>query len=159
MAGFARTDFAAELIASDAAWRIAPTQRAAPDVANPDSRATTHIDYFHCRAALAATSLTVSVATAREPVNYLMTISMRAFRIDAVRGAAATPRLVVPPISQQTAPRALRYRICSPTSVAMVLAYHGIDASLAPSCASVCMNHRAFSGYGRWRFERPPTRA
>ena len=131
LSGHCRSDFAAQLVASDVAWRIAPTQRAALEAGTTDPRATTHIDLFHCRADLAATSLTVSVATAREPVDYLMGVSTRAFRIAPVPGASVTPRLVVPPISQMTAPRALRYRICSPTCIAMVLAYHGIDASLA----------------------------
>ena len=126
-----RSDFAAELVASDVAWRIAPTQRAALEVGATDARATTHIDLFHSRADLTAASLTVSVATVHEPVDYLMGVSTRAFRIAPVPGSSVTLRLVVPPISQMTAPRALRYRICSPTCIAMMLAYHGIDASLA----------------------------
>jgi uncharacterized protein YvpB len=131
LSGHSRCDFAAELLAADAAWRIAPTQRAPLEAAATDARATTHIDLFHCRADLPAASLTVSVATVREPADYLMGVSTRPFRVTPVPGSAVTPRLVVPPISQMTAPRALRYRICSPTCVAMVLAYHGIDASLA----------------------------
>jgi hypothetical protein len=124
-----RSDFAATLVAEDAAWRIAPTQRTKPESNNADPRATTHIDYFHCRAPLPAASIEISVA--RDPIDYLLTVSTRSFRVAANPGNAVTQRLVVPPISQLTAPTALRYRICSPTSIAMVLAYHGIDASLA----------------------------
>ena len=84
-------DFAAQLVAADAAWRIAPTQRAALESGTTDPRATTHIDYFHCRADLAATSLTVSVATALEPVEYLMGVSARAFRVATGPGHRNAP--------------------------------------------------------------------
>jgi hypothetical protein len=141
-----RSDFAATLIAADATWRIAPTQRTAPESNNVDPRATTHIDYFHCRAPLAAASLTLSVA--REPVDYLLTVSTRAFGIAATPGISVTQRLVVPPISQLTAPRALRYRICSPTSIAMVLAYHGIDVSLASAVREAL--HEPSGLFGVW---------
>ncbi len=131
LAGVPKSDFGVELVVNDAAWRLAPTTRTAPAVASIDPRATTHIDYFHCRADLVTPSITVSVASPSEPTDYLMTLSCRESRTTPHSGAAVTPRLVVPPISQMTAPRALRYRICSPTCIAMVLAYYGIDRSLA----------------------------
>lgn len=148
LAGLPGCDFAVELVAPDAAWRIAPTQRTALETAGTDPRATTHIDYFRCRADLEAASLTLSVAAAQEPTDYLMAVSVREFRFAAVPGSAVTRRLVVPPISQMTAPRALRYRICSPTCVAMVLAYHGVDASLA-AVVRECL-HEPSGLFGVW---------
>jgi hypothetical protein len=148
LAGRPGCDFAAQLVAAGSAWRIAPTRRSAADSADPDPRATTHIDYFHGRADLIAPSLTVSVATPREPVDYLIEVSTREFRIAPDRGTAITRRLVVPPISQMTAPRALRYRICSPTCIAMALAYFGIDAPLA-AVVRDCL-HEPSGLFGVW---------
>jgi len=146
--GAPHSDFAAELVAADTAWRIAPTQRSALETTGSDPRATTHIDYFHCRADLAAASLTLAVAAACEPADYLVSVSVRQFRITAAPGASITRRLVVPPISQLTAPRALRYRICSPTCIAMVLAFHGIDAPLA-AVVRECL-HEPSGLFGVW---------
>jgi peptidase C39-like protein len=146
--GQPHSDFAAELVAADAAWRIAPTQRTALEANGTDPRATTHIDYFHCRADVAAVSLMLSTAAAQEPADYLISVSTREFRIAAAAGSAVTRRLVVPPISQMTAPRALRYRICSPTCIAMVLAYHGIDAPLA-AVVRECL-HEPSGLFGVW---------
>ena len=124
-------DFSVELASGHAAWRLSPTATTMPDAPPPDPRATTHIDYFHCRADLAAPTLTVLVATAAMPQDYLLTVTTRPFCIAPDPGTAISRRLVVPPISQLSAPRALRYRICSPTSVAMVLDYHGRKPALA----------------------------
>jgi Peptidase_C39 like family len=146
--GIPKCDFAVELVMNDTAWRIAPTSRSGAATSNPDPRATTHIDYFHCRADLTGPSLTISVASQREPANYVMTISRREFRSAAHPGAAITPRLVVPPISQMTAPRALRYRICSPTCIAMVLAYYSVEGSLAGAVRD-CL-HEPSGLFGVW---------
>jgi hypothetical protein len=142
------TDFSVELSQGDAAWRLTPTSRVASDAAPADPRVTTHIDYFHCRADLDTPTLTVSVATAQMPQHYLLTVSCREFGRTPASGATTTRRIVVPPISQMTAPRMLRYRICSPTSVLMVLNYHGIDASLA-DVARDCL-HRPSGMFGVW---------
>lgn len=125
------TDFSVELASQHAAWRLSLTATATPDAPPPDPRATTHIDYFHCRADLHAPTLTVLVATPSMPQDYLLTVAIRPFRVAPDSGTSISRRLVVPPISQLSAPRALRYRICSPTSVAMVLDYHGRQPSLA----------------------------
>jgi len=45
--------------------------------------------------------------------------------------------LAVPPRSQQDAPPALAPRVCSPTSVAMVLAHHGLEVPLEELCAAI----------------------
>jgi uncharacterized protein YvpB len=96
-----------------------------------DPRVTTHIDYFQCRAPLRAPQLTVTVASERAPDRYLITVAARAYRRIPAAGVAVTPRLIVPAISQLTAPPAIRHRICSPTCVTMALGYHGRYATLA----------------------------
>jgi uncharacterized protein YvpB len=142
------TDFSVELASGPAAWRLAPTAVATPDSPPPDPRATTHIDYFHCRADLHASTLTVLVATPAIPQDYLLTVAIRPFRIAPDPGTSISRRLVVPPISQLSAPRALRYRICSPTSVAMVLDYHGRRPSLG-RVARDCL-HAPSGLFGVW---------
>ena len=56
--------------------------------------------------------------------------------------------LEVPAISQRSAPPELAPRICSPTSVAMVLAYHGVDAPLEELAASIYDADHDI--YGNW---------
>jgi len=124
-------DFAVVLNQGNAAWHLSPTSRTANMPPDPDPRVTTHIDYFHCRAELDAPTLTISVAAPQPPQHFLLTVSAREFARTPDPGMKTTRRLIVAPISQLTAPRNLRHRICSPTSLLMVLDYHGIDASLA----------------------------
>lgn len=57
-------------------------------------------------------------------------------------------RLSVPALSQMGADPALAARICSPTSVAMVLAYHG--AGVSPEGLAAEMFHPALDIYGVW---------
>lgn len=109
---------------------------------------TTHIDYFHVRAPLAAPVLTVKVASAQPPHDYLLCVSARPFRHSPATGSAITERLVVPALSQLTAPRAIRRRICSPACVTMTLAYHGRAATLADVSAA-CW-HAPSKLYGVW---------
>ena len=49
--------------------RSRPTARTAPESQRRDPRATTHIDYFHCRANLDAPQLDVTVARRRNRSN------------------------------------------------------------------------------------------
>src|SRR5262249_11846541 len=59
-----------------------------------------------------------------------------------------TARLPVPALSQMDADRALASRICSPTSVAMVLGYLG--AGVSPERLAAEMFHPALDLYGVW---------
>jgi hypothetical protein len=113
-----------------------------------DARVSTHIDYFHVRQALLRPSLTISIAGAAAPQRYLASVSWRAFRVDAAPGAALAQRLVVGAISQLTAPRAMRHRICSTACVTMVLRYHGRRASLAD--VSEACHHAPSTLFGVW---------
>lgn len=62
--------------------------------------------------------------------------------------ALPTPRLPVPGLSQMDAPAEIALRICSPTSVAMVLAYWGMPTPLLPLAADVF--HAETDRYGVW---------
>lgn len=59
-----------------------------------------------------------------------------------------TSRLAVPALSQMDAPADVAPRICSPTSVAMVLAYWGLPTPLIPLAADVF--HAETDRYGVW---------
>jgi hypothetical protein len=59
-----------------------------------------------------------------------------------------TPRLAVPALSQMEAPPEIALRICSPTSVAMVLAYWAAPAAVTPLADE--MFHPATDRYGIW---------
>ena len=61
---------------------------------------------------------------------------------------APAARLSVPGLSQLEAPREIALRICSPTSVAMVLAYWGAPAS--PVALADDVFHAATDSYGIW---------
>ena len=128
-------------------WRLCPYAAACSSAAtSPD--VTTHIDYFHVRTALAQPVLVVSVSSAQPPRDYLLCVSARPFRQNAATGSATTERLVVPALSQLTAPRAIRRRICSPACVTMTLAFHGRAATLADVSAT-CF-HAPSKLYGVW---------
>lgn len=62
--------------------------------------------------------------------------------------AVSAPRLAVPASSQMEAPPEIALRICSPTSVAMVLAYRGVAASALSVAEDVY--HRPTDRYGVW---------
>ncbi len=141
-------DFTVTLRVQDAAWTLRPTARSACEVAAGDPRATTHIDYFHCRARLTAPTLTVTVATEAQPDEYLLTVGGREFHRPVAAGTATAARLVVTAVSQKTAPRSIRHRICSPASLVMVLRYHGADVSLATATRD-CL-HAPSQMYGVW---------
>jgi hypothetical protein len=62
--------------------------------------------------------------------------------------AVPAARLPVPALSQLEAPREIALRICSPTSVAMVLSYWGAPAS--PLTVADDVFHSATDSYGVW---------
>jgi hypothetical protein len=62
--------------------------------------------------------------------------------------AVSTPRLPVPALSQMQAPPEIARRICSPTSVAMVLTYWGAPTAAVPLAEE--MFHAGTDCYGVW---------
>lgn len=66
----------------------------------------------------------------------------------AVPPTGAGARLAVPALSQLDEAEAVRMRICSPASVAMVLAYYGRPAGVAPLAREVF--HAGLDQYGVW---------
>lgn len=66
------------------------------------------------------------------------------------RGPAWGTELAVPERSQQTLPQALRPRCCSPTSLSMVLAFHGHDLPTEEVCRGV--HDEGAKLYGNWSF-------
>jgi Peptidase_C39 like family len=128
-------------------WQLCPyAAQTSNDATN--AAVTTHIDYFHVRSTLPGATLTVTVAAERPPRDYLLVVSMRAFRCAPAAGSTTANRIVVPALSQLTAPRAIRRRICSPACVTMTLAYHGRAATLAQVVAA-CF-HAPSQLYGVW---------
>lgn len=146
--GTPAVDCVITLATNDSQWTLCPTAQIDCRPKSNGASATTHIDYFHCRTELQASTLTLTVATPRPPQRYLLTVASRAFLRSPEPGRASTRRLVVPAISQLTAPSMLRHRICSPTCITMLLNYHGIDASLA-AVSSACF-HAPSKLYGVW---------
>lgn len=69
-------------------------------------------------------------------------------RSDAAPRALGRVRLAVPAMSQMEEDAGIRHRICSPTSLAMVLAYWGERAQVAALAAELF--HPALDLYGVW---------
>ena len=148
VSGTPAVDCVIALATEDSHWTLCPTAQIDCSPRSNGAGATTHIDYFHCRTELRAPTVILTVATPQPPQRYLLTVASREFRRSPEPGRASTRRLVVPAISQLTAPSMLRHRICSPTCITMVLNYHGIDASLA-AVSSACF-HAPSKLYGVW---------
>jgi uncharacterized protein YvpB len=129
-------------------WSLAPLDRSTACATDPAPRLRTHVDYFSAHEPITSARLRCLVDATRTPLQYLLSVSIRPERVTPRSGRRSTPRLTVPAMSQLTAPRALRRRICSPTCVAMVLQYVGRDASLA-AAVTECF-HPATGMYGVW---------
>lgn len=113
------------LVAGSAAWRLpaSPAHPSAAPAALADGRVSQHVDCWHVHEPLAQPRLQVWCPGTTPPRRYLLCASARPLAIedpappDLVRSVGAPP----PPISQMAASAELAARICSPTSVAMVL--------------------------------------
>jgi len=114
----------------------------------PPSPLTCDVDVFHAAPAVDAVRLRVRVRVAAR-TRWIVALSTTDDAPPDLRlapGVAA--RLDVPALSQLQADAALAPRICSPTSVAMVLGYWGREATPAALAAEVF--HPALEIYGVW---------
>jgi hypothetical protein len=95
-----------------------------------DRRASTHIDCWHTHAELGAPTLRLVVRAEQAPARYLVTVSARPLEVATPPPPRIAAWLATPPpaLSQKTAPPAIASNICSPTSLAMVLAHWGARA-------------------------------
>jgi hypothetical protein len=105
-----------------------PDSSPAPRAA-ADARASTHIDCWHTHADLSTPHLRLTLQADRAPARYLVTVSARPLESAAPSPPRASTALAAPPpaLSQKSAPPAIAPSICSPTSVAMVLAHWAIS--------------------------------
>jgi hypothetical protein len=108
-------------------WLLSPIAMPERADAATGAAVTTHIDYFHVRSALESAVLIVEVAAERLPdTPHLLTVARRPHRMSPDAGSRVVCSLPVPPVSQLTAPRGIRHRICSTTCVNMVLSFFGV---------------------------------
>lgn len=112
------------------------------------------IDEFRASAPVEAIRLRLRVSAA-EPralfaAPWLVTLSAWDGEAAATDGGAAGrgARLAVPAVSQMEADEAIRWRICSPASVAMVFAYYGARVDLAALAREIF--HPGLDRFGVW---------
>lgn len=83
-----------------------------------------HIDCWHSHTTITAARLLLRVECKTQPRNYLCVVSTRPLEIRSEATSVRSVALEKPPaISQMTATEDIRNRICSPTALAMALAY------------------------------------
>lgn len=129
-------------------WELAPIGHPHRAVSDPDPRVRTHIDYFAVHAPIEHARLRFSIYGHGAPERYLLCVSVRPASVEPEPGASQTPRLAVPALSQLTAPRGIRRRICSPACVTMVLMQLGRSPTLAQVVADC--HHAPSQMYGVW---------
>ncbi len=128
---------------------LAPIGMDAAEVPAADGPVKSHLDYFTVDADVPVSQLRILVTgESQAPSRYLITVSIRPRSIVPCTGTLESRRTAVPPLSQLTAPRAIRHRICSPTCVAMVASFLGAPATLA-STVEDCL-HAPTGIYGVW---------
>ncbi|HBK11259.1 MAG TPA: hypothetical protein DDZ32_00355 [Gammaproteobacteria bacterium] len=95
-----------------------------PEHAENSAHLSDHIDCWHSENTITAAHLVLRVACETSPRNYLCVASARPLEISDTCNPVSARRLATPPaISQMAAASAIRKRICSPTALAMALAY------------------------------------
>ena len=132
------------------AWAASATIGAAEFAPLPSATPplTCDVDVFRAAPAVDAVRLRVRVRAAASArwIVALSTADAAAPDLRLAEGAVA--RLEVPALSQMEADATLGARLCSPTSVAMVLGYWGRAA--APAALAAEMFHPALDIYGVW---------
>jgi hypothetical protein len=126
--------------------------RSLPGIPASGAMVEADIDVFHARQAAEAVRLRLRTlaadATVLEEARWLVTLSVSDAAASPPAAADGSVRLPVPALSQMDAPASLRLRICSPTSVAMVLSYLGTDVDREAVAADVF--HAGTDRYGVW---------
>ena len=124
------------------------------DAPGPDAPIGTDVDTFRLRVAAADGDLEVRVATAdpgafrRAPCLLALSAAGPPAAPPPPAGLADVPALPVPALTQMAEAEAIRMRVCSPASVAMVLGALGARADTAAVAAAAwCAEH---DRYGVW---------
>lgn len=136
------------LLAGAGRWQLntVPADSAAEPF--PDQSVTTHIDCYHVHEQLEDARLEVEVRGLAAVARYLLTCSTRPIELEEVKLPTFAAKCSPPPaISQMGEPR-IGPRICSPTSVAMVLSGKGIPIRLSEISAD-CFDP-VTNLYGSW---------
>ena len=118
--------------------------------AQTSSKVTSHIDLFAIHCNLPRAELVIRLTASSAPDDYLLVTSRRPKVIDTAilsPPTKARPVHQVPALSQMVQPLAQRNRTCSPTSLAMLMAYHG--APYHPALIDACRDP-ATGLYGVW---------
>ncbi|MAD07223.1 MAG: hypothetical protein CMP86_07420 [Gammaproteobacteria bacterium] len=102
-----------------------------PEHSENSAHLSDHIDCWHSENAITAAQLVLRVACNTQPRDYLCVASARPLEITSICNPVSATRLAAPPaISQMAAASAISRRICSPTALAMALAYlHRLNTS------------------------------
>jgi hypothetical protein len=131
-------------------WAASATVGAVEFAPLPSAAAplTCDVDVFRASPAVDAVRLRVRVRAPTSPRWIVALSAADEAPADLRVGAGAPARLEVPALSQLEADATLGARICSPTSVAMVLGYWGHPATPAALAAEIF--HPALDIYGVW---------
>lgn len=132
------------LLVGDKTWPLTPVNTdtnatvpqtqalfGAVSVTPANAAVSTHIDLFCVHSALPAARLLVELVSESPPEDYLLVISRRPQQLKLLNSStpptAPRPCVAVPSISQMVQPQSQRTRTCSPTSLSMLMSYHGAD--------------------------------
>ncbi len=122
-----------------------------PPLATREDGIAAEIDEFTVTPAADALRLRLRVAAGPQALDAPWLVALSAWDGGADAAAAAPAggaRLAVPALSQMAEAEAIRMRVCSPASVAMVLAYHGRPAEVATLAREIF--HPTLDCYGVW---------
>ena len=102
-----------------------------PEHSDNNPQLSDHIDCWHSHHPITAARLVLRVACNSRPRDYLCVASARPLEVSSTCNPISATRLEPPPaISQMAAASAIRSRICSPTALAMAIAYlHRLNTS------------------------------
>ncbi len=110
------------------------------------------LDCWLVTQALTQAKFQLQLQRPQAPAQALLSLAIRPLQLapapGATAGVATAARLPVPALTQLALPAAIAQRVCCPTSLAMVAAWHGKTLQLPMLCAD-CL-HQASELYGVW---------